>query len=80
MNSFDLGAIFPDRSGHELSRNVGAVSIYAFLKKLYWGIGPGMQPKNERKFRNGLKIHVERQIKSAHKMDKSECFYEAGAD
>ena len=30
VNSFDLGAIFPPRSGHELSRNVGAVSVYAF--------------------------------------------------
>ena len=35
VNSFELGTIFPPRSGQELSRNVGAVSVYAFLKKLY---------------------------------------------
>ena len=45
MNSFDLGAIFLPRSGQELSRNVGAVSVYAFLKKLYWRTGPGMIAK-----------------------------------
>ena len=51
MSSFELGAIFPDRSGHELSRNVGAVSVYAFQKKLYGGIGSVMLPKNDRNFR-----------------------------
>ena len=30
MNSFDIGAIFPPRSGQELSRNVGGMSGYAF--------------------------------------------------
>ena len=29
VNSFDLGVIFPSRSGQELSMNVGAVSVYA---------------------------------------------------
>ena len=51
MNSFDLGAIFPDRSGHKLSRNVGAVSVYAFLKNSSWRTGPGMHPKIGGNFR-----------------------------
>ena len=29
VNSIDSGAIFPSRSGHELSRNVGGMSVYA---------------------------------------------------
>ena len=51
MNSFDRGAIFLYGSGQELSRNVGAVSVYAFLKKLYWRTGSGMVAKNDRNFR-----------------------------
>ena len=51
VNSFGTGAIFRHRSGHKLSRNAGLVFIYAFLKKLYWSIGPGMPPKNDRNFR-----------------------------
>ena len=30
VNSIDFGAIFPPRSGHDLSRNVRVVSVYAF--------------------------------------------------
>ena len=30
VNSFDSGPIFPGRLGHDLSRNVFVVSIYAF--------------------------------------------------
>ena len=30
VSSIDTGAIFLPRSGHELSRNVGVVSVYAF--------------------------------------------------
>ena len=35
VSSIDSGAIFPSRSGHELSRNVGGMSVYALYKKLY---------------------------------------------
>ena len=42
VNSIDAGAIFPPRSGHDLSRNVFVVSIYAFQKNSYAGIGSGM--------------------------------------
>ena len=30
VSSFDFGPIFPGRSGHDLSRNVGPMSIHAF--------------------------------------------------
>ena len=30
VNSFHSGPIFPDALGHDLSRNVGLMSIYAF--------------------------------------------------
>ena len=33
VSSFDTGAIFRTRSGHDLSRNVSVVSGYAFLQK-----------------------------------------------
>ena len=39
MNSFDPGAIFRPRSGHDLSRNVSVVSGYAFYKKSNWRKG-----------------------------------------
>ena len=32
VSSFDTGAIFRPRSGHDLSRNVSVVSGYAFYK------------------------------------------------
>ena len=51
MNSFDLRAIFGPGRDQKLSMNVGAVSVYAFLKKLYCRTGPGMHPKNDRNFR-----------------------------
>ena len=50
VNSFDTGPIFPARLGYQLSRNVGPVSIYAFLKNPSWRIGSLMVPKNERIF------------------------------
>ena len=50
VNPFETGAIFPDRSGHKLSRNAGLMSGYAFQKNPYWGIGPGMTPKIDRIF------------------------------
>ena len=50
VNSFDFGAIFRPRSGHDLSRNVGLMSIYAFLKNPSWRIGSVMGPKNDRNF------------------------------
>ena len=37
VNSFDTGAIFPPRLGHDLSRNVSVVSGYAFYKNSNWG-------------------------------------------
>ena len=40
--SFDFGAIFRTRPGHELSRNGIVVSIASFEKNLYWRIGSGM--------------------------------------
>ena len=40
------------RSGQELSSDVGLVSVYAFSKKLYRSIGPGMLPENARIFEN----------------------------
>ena len=46
MNSIDSGAIFPPRSGQDLSRNVVVVSVYALYKKLYTGIGFFVKPKN----------------------------------
>ena len=39
VNSFDTGAIFRPRSGHDLSRNVSVVSGYAFKKKINWRKG-----------------------------------------
>ena len=39
VNSIDFGAIFPPRSGHELSRNASVVFVYAFEKNPYCGIG-----------------------------------------
>ena len=51
MNSFDFQAIFLPRPGQDLSKNVGPVSVYAFLKKLYCRIGSDMIAKNGRNFR-----------------------------
>ena len=51
VSSIDSGAIFLPRSGQELSRNVGAVSVYALWRNPSWRIGPGMHPKNDRNFR-----------------------------
>ena len=45
MCSFDPGPIFPASLGHDLSRNVVVVSVYAFQKKLYWSIGFVVTPK-----------------------------------
>ena len=39
VNSFDTGAIFRPRSGHDLSRNASVVSGYAFYKNSNWGKG-----------------------------------------
>ena len=39
VNSFDTGAIFRPRSGHDLSRNVSFVSGYAFYKNSNWWKG-----------------------------------------
>ena len=39
VNSFDTGAIFWPRSGHDLSRNVAVVSGYAFYKNSNWRKG-----------------------------------------
>ena len=39
VNSFDTGAIFRPRSGHDLSRNASVVSGYAFCKKSNWQKG-----------------------------------------
>ena len=39
VNSFDTGAIFRPRSGHDLSRNVSVVSGYAFYKNSNWWKG-----------------------------------------
>ena len=39
VNSFDTGAIFRPRSGHDLSRNVAVVPGYAFYKNSSWGKG-----------------------------------------
>ena len=36
VSSFDTGAIFRPRSGHDLSRNASVVSGYAFYKKSNW--------------------------------------------
>ena len=36
VNSFDTGAIFRPRSGHDLSRNASVVSGYAFYKNSNW--------------------------------------------
>ena len=46
VSSIDSGAIFPSRSGHELSRNVGGMSVYALYKKLYGRIDFLMTPKS----------------------------------
>ena len=35
VSSFDVGAIFRPRLGHDLSANVPVVSVYALKKKLY---------------------------------------------
>ena len=47
VSSIDSGAIFPSRSGQDLSRNVFVVFVYAFKKNLSWRIGFCMTPKNE---------------------------------
>ena len=39
VNSFDTGAIFRPRSGHDLSRNASVVSGYAFYKNSNWRKG-----------------------------------------
>ena len=39
MNSFYMGAIFPDTLGHQLSRNGFVVSVYALYKNPSWRIG-----------------------------------------
>ena len=39
VSSFDTGAIFRPRSGHDLSRNVSVVSGYAFYKNSNWRKG-----------------------------------------
>ena len=39
QNSFDTGAIFRPRSGHDLSRNASVVSGYAFYKNSNWRKG-----------------------------------------
>ena len=39
VNSFDTGAIFRSRSGHDLSRNASVVSDYAFYKNSNWRKG-----------------------------------------
>ena len=51
VNSFDIGAIFRPRSGHDLSRNVGPMSIYASLKNPSCRTGSVMVPKNEQNSR-----------------------------
>ena len=50
VSSFDSGPIFPARSGHDLSRNEGPMSIYALLKNPSCRIGSVMVPKNDRNF------------------------------
>ena len=50
VSSFDFGAIFLCRLGHELSRNGIVVSIASFYKNLYCWIGPGMHHENGRNF------------------------------
>ena len=54
VSSFDTGPIFPARSGHDLSRNIGPMAIYAFLKNPSWRIGSVMLPKNDRNFRKSV--------------------------
>ena len=39
VSSIDTGSIFPVRLDYDLSRNVVGVSVYAFEKNLYVGIG-----------------------------------------
>ena len=58
VNSFDFGAIFLPRSGQDLSRNGFVVSVHAFEKKLYWRIGSGMTPQNERIFEKVIVFEV----------------------
>ena len=45
LNSFDFGAIFPPRSGQDLSRNGFVVSIYAFERNPYGRIGFFLTPQ-----------------------------------
>ena len=47
VNLIHSGAIFQPRSGQELSRNVFAVSVYAFKKNSSVSIGFCMTPKNQ---------------------------------
>ena len=51
VSSFGLGPIFWTSLGNDLSRNVSAMLVYAFGKKLPRRKGPGMMPKNDRNFR-----------------------------
>ena len=62
LNSFDFGAIFPPRSGQDLSRNVFVVSVYAFERISYCGIGFYFTPKMSKfhqvsKFSNSTRKH-----------------------
>ena len=55
VSSIDFGAIFLPRLGHDVSRNVLVVSVYAFQRNPSWRIGFFMIPEN-RDFHEILKI------------------------
>ena len=45
VSSIDRGAIFPGRLDHDLSRNIGVVSVYALYTNPSWRTGFFMTPK-----------------------------------